>query len=107
VLDRALRLLEFSDKARFIVRACVFGAMCEHLLAAELPIELTSETALETTLLWLGVVRQAEFFGGVQMERVAMVERAVEARLRNDKAARDKYAMILVRDLKRRVPHLL
>jgi GTPase SAR1 family protein len=81
--------------------------MCEHLLAAELPSDLTSETALETTLLWLGVVRQAEFFGGVQMERVAVVERDVEARLRNDKAASDKYAMILVRDLKRRVPHLL
>jgi ABC-type glutathione transport system ATPase component len=81
--------------------------MCEHLLAAELPSDLASETALETTLLWLGVVRQAEFFGCVQMERVAMVERAVEARLRNDKTASDKYAMILVRDLKRRVPHLL
>jgi TPR repeat protein len=107
-LDRAVRSLEFSvGSARFAVRACVFGAMCEHLLAAELPSDLTSETALETTLLWLGVVRQAEFFGGVQMERVAVVERAVEARLRNDKAARDKYAMILVRDLKRRVPHLL
>jgi TPR repeat protein/GTPase SAR1 family protein len=106
-LDRAVRSLEFSDMARFVVRACVFGAMCEHLLAAELPNDLTSETALETTLLWLGVVRQAEFFGGVQMERVAMVERTVEARLSNDKPARDKYAMILVRDLKRRVPHLL
>jgi hypothetical protein len=107
-LDRAVRSLEFEfDSARFVVRACVFGAMCEHLLAAELPSDLTSETALETTLLWLGVVRQAEFFGGVEMERVAVVERDVEARLRNDKAARDKYAMILVRDLKRRVPHLL
>jgi GTPase SAR1 family protein len=81
--------------------------MCEHMLAAELPNDLTSETALETTLLWLGVVRQAEFFGGVQMERASMVERAVEARLRNNKTASDKYAMILVRDLKRRVPHLL
>jgi tetratricopeptide (TPR) repeat protein len=107
-LDRATRSLEFSGEVlRFVVRACVFGAMSEHLLAAELPSDLTSETALETTLLWLGVVRQGEFFGGVQMERVAMVERAVEARLRNDKAASDKYAMILVRDLKRRVPHLL
>jgi TPR repeat protein/GTPase SAR1 family protein len=106
-LDRATRSLEFSDKARFVVRACVFGAICEHLLAAELPSDLTSETALETTLLWLGVVRQAEFFGGVQMERVAVVERDVDARLHNDKAARDKYALILVRDLKRRVPYLL
>jgi TPR repeat protein/GTPase SAR1 family protein len=107
-LDRAVRSLEFKfDSARFVVRTCVFGAMCEHMLAAELPNDLTSETALETTLLWLGVVRQAEFFGGVEMERVAMVECSVEARLRNDKAARDKYAMILVRDLKRRVPHLL
>jgi hypothetical protein len=75
-LDRAVRSLEFEfDSARFVVRACVFGAMCEHLLAAELPSDLTSETALETTLLWLGVVRQAEFFGGAQMERVAVVER--------------------------------
>jgi GTPase SAR1 family protein len=107
-LDRAARSLEFVFEAeRFTVRACVFGAMCEHLLAAELPNDLTSETPLETTLLWLGVVRQAEFVGGVQMERVAVVERAVEARLSNDKVARDKYAMILVRDLKRRVPHLL
>jgi TPR repeat protein len=78
-LDRAVRSLEFDfDYSRFALRACVFGAMCEHLLAAELPNDLTSETALETTLLWLGVVRQAEFFGGVQMERVAMVERDVE-----------------------------
>jgi TPR repeat protein/GTPase SAR1 family protein len=106
-LDRVVRSLELSDKARFVVRACVFGAMCEHLLAAELPNDLTSETAIETTLLWLGVVRQAEFFGGVEVERVAMVERTVEARLSNDKSVRDKYAMILVRDLKRRVPHLL
>jgi TPR repeat protein/GTPase SAR1 family protein len=107
-LDRAVRSLELeSAVTRLVVRACVFGAMCEHLLAAELPSDLTSDTALETTLLWLGVVRQTAFFGGVEMERAAMVERAVEARLSNDKTASVKYAMILVRDLKRRVPHLL
>jgi TPR repeat protein len=54
-LDRAVHSLEFTvGSARFVVRACVFGAMCEHLLAAELPSDLTSETAIETTLLWLG-----------------------------------------------------
>jgi TPR repeat protein/GTPase SAR1 family protein len=107
-LDRTIRSLEFVvGPARFGLRACLCGAMSEHLLAAKLPSDLSSETALETTLLWLGVVRQAEFFGRAVPERVALVEEDVEERLRNDKVARDKYATILVRDLKRRVPHLL
>jgi hypothetical protein len=62
--------------------------MYEHLLAAhaQLPTDLTSETALETALLWLGVVRQCEFFGRVPSlepdPAVVAVERAVLERLR-------------------------
>jgi hypothetical protein len=90
-LDRACASLD-GRCARNSVRACVFGAMYEHLLAAhaQLPTDLTSETALETALLWLGVVRQCEFFGRVPSlepdPAVVAVERAVLERLRSDKA---------------------
>jgi TPR repeat protein/GTPase SAR1 family protein len=115
-LDRAALSLDFSDPhARQSVRACVFGAMYEHIVAARsmLPSDLTSETAVETALLWAALVNQLAFFGRVPAKRekeqaaMAAIERRVDDRLRSNSALRNKYAMSIVLSLKRRLPQLL
>jgi hypothetical protein len=114
--DRAALSLDFGNEdAGKSVRACVFGAMYEHFVAARsmLPSDLTSETALETTLLWAGLVNQLAFFGRVpamrEQEQAAMaaIERRVDDRLRGDSALRNMYARVKLANLKRRLPQLL
>ncbi len=105
---------EKAGEARDSVRACVRGAMYEHVFAAHarLPTDLTSETALETALLWQGFVQQLEFFGGKQRVQVWFwdvdrVEYKINERLGRDEALQSKYAAMPLRQLKRQLPWLL
>jgi len=100
-LDGAAMSLEFADeRARNSVRACVYGAAYAHCLAARstLPGDLTSETALEATLLWMCLAQQLAFFGGVPASReeeqaaMAAMERRVDDRVRGEPQLRNKCA---------------
>jgi hypothetical protein len=100
-LDGAAMSLEFADeRARNSVRACVYGAAYAHCLAARstLPRDLTSETALEATLLWMCLAQQLAFFGGVRALReeeqaaMAAMERRVDDRVRGEPQLRNKCA---------------
>jgi GTPase SAR1 family protein len=117
-LERRVDALDFvgekAGEARDSVRACVRGAMYKwvvksYALLAER--DVTLERGLETALLYVGVARQLDFFGGVPSlganPAVAAIERAVDERLRGDDALRAKYASMPLRDLKRRLPRLL
>jgi GTPase SAR1 family protein len=114
-LDRAAQSVEFdgplSDDARASVRACLFGAMYKHIAESyKLPTNLDSEAALTTAQLFVGTMRQLEFFGGTSLEQdlaVAAVERAIDERMSEDPKMRAKYADRTLRDLKRRLPNLL
>jgi GTPase SAR1 family protein len=104
---------EKAGEARDSVRACVRGAMYEHVFAADarLPTDLTSDVALETRLLWQGFVQQLKFFGGKHRKAVSHVERAVKVivneQLGRDEALQIKYAAMPLRQLKRQLPWLL
>ena len=116
-LERRVDALGFAGEkageARDSVRACVRGAMYECVVKSYERLaerDVTLERGLETALLFVGVARQLEFFGGVPArfvdKAVAVVEEAVDQRLRGDDALRAKYASMPLRDLKRRLPWL-
>jgi GTPase SAR1 family protein len=72
--------------------------------------DVTLERGLETALLFVGVARQLEFFGGVPSlgadPAVTAVDRAVDERLRGDDALRAKYASKTLQQLKSRLTWL-
>jgi nucleoside phosphorylase/GTPase SAR1 family protein len=117
-MERRVDALDFvgekAGEARDSVRACVRGAMYEHVVESYALLagrDVTLERGLETALLYVGVARQLEFFGGVPAPgagpAVATVELVIDDMLRGDDALRAKYASTPLHDFKRRLPRLL
>jgi hypothetical protein len=77
--------------------------MYSHVVQSHPPLPV-SEATIETTLLFLGVVRQLEFFGrapsGEQDPAVAAIQRTVDEWLSNNAALQSKYAKMTLRQLK-------
>jgi GTPase SAR1 family protein len=124
-LTRAVQSLDFevserANLARLSVRACLLGAICVHVSRsyALLPTDLTNTTTLETSILYIGLMHQLEFFGLCEPDLTcAVVEGSVREELdaiarsslrdQRTEAHHARYARMTVDKLRRRVPHLL